>query len=161
MTTRLSPLEPPFAPDVAEDLGKLMPPGIPPLGLFTTVAHNPRVLRRFRRGGLLDPGSISPAQIAATVTGAADDRLWTPREQLILALCDALHARATVCDVLWPLLAATFTPAQIVELVVLAGQYHMVSFTVNALALPLEPMALRFPRAATRPAAATDLPPPA
>ena len=57
--TRLAPLEPPYDTAVAEDLQKLMPPGIPPIGLFRTLAHNPRVLRRVRKGGLLDPGSIS------------------------------------------------------------------------------------------------------
>ena len=37
---------------VAEHLEKLMPPGRAPLALFRTVAHNPRVLGRLRRGGL-------------------------------------------------------------------------------------------------------------
>lgn len=57
--TRLPPCDPPYDPIAAEDLGKLMPPGVPPIRLFRTLAHNPRVLRRVRRGGLLDPGSIS------------------------------------------------------------------------------------------------------
>lgn len=39
-----------------------MPPGVPPLALFRAVAHNPRVLGRMRRGGLLDPGSITVRQ---------------------------------------------------------------------------------------------------
>ena len=178
--TRLAPLEPPYSADVADELARLMPPGMPPLLLFRTVAHNPRVLNRFRRGGLLDPGSISvrereiailrttarcgaeyewgvhvaffaataglgAAEIAATARGAADDPVWSPRERLIVALCDALHERATVCDRLWAALAAELSPAQIVELVVLAGQYHMVSFVTNALAVPLEAAAARFP----------------
>src|SRR6185436_19771343 len=54
---RIPPLAPPYAAAVAEDLEKLMPPGIPPIGLFRTLAHNPRVLRRVRKGGLLDPGA--------------------------------------------------------------------------------------------------------
>ena len=52
---RIEPLSPPFTAPVADDLTKLMPPGVPPLALFRMVAHNPRVLRRMRRGGLLDP----------------------------------------------------------------------------------------------------------
>jgi len=35
---------------------------------------------------------------------------------------------------------------QRIELIVLAGLYHMVSFVTNALALPLEPFAARFPQ---------------
>ncbi len=56
---RIDPADPPFEPRVQEDLDKLMPPGMAPLALFRTLAKNPRVLGRFRRGGLLDPGSIS------------------------------------------------------------------------------------------------------
>lgn len=56
---RVAPLDPPYADPVAEDLGKLMPPGIPPIRLFRTLAHNPRVLRRIRKGGLLDRGAIT------------------------------------------------------------------------------------------------------
>ncbi len=62
MTERIAPLCPPYPEGVAEDLSKLMPPNMAPLALFRTVAHNPRVLRRMRRGGLLDPGSITAAE---------------------------------------------------------------------------------------------------
>ena len=57
--TRIPPCEPPYDPIAAEDFAKIMPPGVPPIRLFRTLAHNPRVLRRVRRGGLLDLGSIS------------------------------------------------------------------------------------------------------
>lgn len=56
--TRLAPLVPPYSPEVAEELARMMPPGVPPIALFRTVAHNPRVLSRWRGGALLDKGSI-------------------------------------------------------------------------------------------------------
>lgn len=56
---RLAPLEPPYPPDVAGELARMMPPGVPPIALFRTVAHNARVLSRWRGGALLDKGSIS------------------------------------------------------------------------------------------------------
>lgn len=56
---RIEPLAPPYDARVVEDLTKLMPPGMEPIALFRVLAKNPRVLRRIRRGGLLDPGSIS------------------------------------------------------------------------------------------------------
>lgn len=59
MTARIEPRSAPYPPEIAEDFERLMPPGFEPLLLFRTVAHNPRVLRRMRRGGLLDPGSIT------------------------------------------------------------------------------------------------------
>jgi len=55
---RLAPLQPPYAPDAAAELAQ-MPADI---ALFRTVAHNPRVLSRWRGGGLLDRGSISLRQ---------------------------------------------------------------------------------------------------
>jgi alkylhydroperoxidase family enzyme len=56
---RLAPAQPPFGPELDDALAKLMPPGVEPLKLFRTLAHNPRVLSRFLAGGLLDRGSIS------------------------------------------------------------------------------------------------------
>ena len=55
---RIIPVEPPYEPESAEELEKIMPPGIEPLKLFRTLAHNPRILRKFRQGSLLDRGSI-------------------------------------------------------------------------------------------------------
>lgn len=59
---RLQPLTAPFAADVAGQLAQMMPPGVPPIALFRQVAHNPRVLERWRGGALLDKGSISLRQ---------------------------------------------------------------------------------------------------
>ena len=56
--SRIKPLNQPYGPEVSEDLTAMMPPGIEPLKLFRTLAHNPRVLRKFRMGNLLDRGSI-------------------------------------------------------------------------------------------------------
>ena len=54
---RVPPVDPPYSDEVLASFRKLMPPGMEPLRLFRTLAHNPRVLRRIQRGGLLDPGS--------------------------------------------------------------------------------------------------------
>lgn len=59
MSPRIAPAEPPFAPDIQAAFDAIMPPGVPPLTLFTTLARAPRVYERFRNGGLLDKGSIS------------------------------------------------------------------------------------------------------
>ncbi len=180
MTARIAPLDPPFAPDIRKALDAIMPPGVPPLVLFTTLARNPRVFQRFMAGGLLDKGTISlrereivigratarcrsayewgvhvaffaeaagltPEQIRATVHGAADDPVWTPREALLLRLVDSLHDTAGIDDALWDALERAFSDEQRIELIVLTGFYHMVSFVTNALRLPLEPGAADFP----------------
>jgi alkylhydroperoxidase family enzyme len=78
---RIAPAAPPFDDAVAEDLRKLMPPGMEPLGLFRVLAKNPRVLGRIRRAGLLDPGSITLRQreivILRTTARARAEYEWS------------------------------------------------------------------------------------
>jgi alkylhydroperoxidase family enzyme len=57
-TPRIPTVDPPYSPEVAKDLEKMMPPGFEPLKLFRTLAHNPRILHKFRLSNLLDRGSI-------------------------------------------------------------------------------------------------------
>jgi 4-carboxymuconolactone decarboxylase len=56
---RVDPVTPPFAPDLQAVFDNIMPPGIPPLALFTTLARVPRIYDRFRAGNLLDSGPVS------------------------------------------------------------------------------------------------------
>ena len=56
---RVAPVAPPFSPDLQAVFDKIMPPGVPPLSLFTTLARVPRVYDKFRAGGLLDRGPVS------------------------------------------------------------------------------------------------------
>ncbi|MFZ6679379.1 carboxymuconolactone decarboxylase family protein [Undibacterium sp. Tian12W] len=56
---RIAPLEPPYDIDVEQAFTRIMPPGMPPLTLFRTQAHNKRVLLRMFAGNLLDKGEIS------------------------------------------------------------------------------------------------------
>lgn len=56
---RVEPVSPPFAPDLQAVFDRIMPPGIPPLRLFTTLARVPRIYERFRAGSLLDRGPVS------------------------------------------------------------------------------------------------------
>lgn len=62
MPVRIAPAEPPFPSDVQARLDRIMPPGVPPLVLFTTLARSPRVFERFMAGGLLDRGSLTMRQ---------------------------------------------------------------------------------------------------
>lgn len=56
---RINPLEPPYPAELEQAFQRIMPPGMAPLKLFRTQAHNPRVLQRMFAGNLLDPGSLS------------------------------------------------------------------------------------------------------
>jgi alkylhydroperoxidase family enzyme len=88
---------------------------------------------------------VGPEEISATVTEGAEASCWCPRERLIIRLVDQLHDTSTVDDNLWGDLSAAFSDEQILELIMLAGFYHMVSFVANAARLPPEPYAERFP----------------
>ncbi len=59
---RISPAEPPFEPQIAAALERIMPAGVPPLVLFRTMARSPRVFARMFAGALLDKGPLSLRQ---------------------------------------------------------------------------------------------------
>jgi alkylhydroperoxidase family enzyme len=180
---RIRPLEPPYDDEVARTLSRLMPPGIEPIRIFRTLAHNHAILEKMLRGlgtYLLNYGTVDPLereiviaratalcgaeyewgvhiaffgrrlglseeQITSTVHGSPSDACWTERQSLVMRLVDELHETARVSDALWDSLEALWTPAQLIELIAIAGQYHAISFLVNGLRVELEEGAPRFP----------------
>ena len=79
------------------------------------------------------------AAVFADAAGVDADALWTgrdngfdPRQRLLVQMCDELHETATVSDELWAQLRAGWPDDQLVELVCLAGFYHLVSYACNA-----------------------------
>jgi alkylhydroperoxidase family enzyme len=58
---------------------------------------------------------------------------------------DQLHATCDLDDPLWAELKRVFSDTAIIEIVMLAGFYRTVSYLTNALRLPLEHYAARFP----------------
>src|SRR5438067_11965158 len=65
IAARLTPLDPPYEPDIARTLERMMGgAGVEPLALFRTVAHNPHVLDKFRSTGsyLLNFGTLDPRE---------------------------------------------------------------------------------------------------
>jgi alkylhydroperoxidase family enzyme len=57
--SRVETVQPPYPPELQKVLDGIMPPGVPPLVLFTTLARVPRIWDRFRAGSLLDRGPVS------------------------------------------------------------------------------------------------------
>src|SRR6267142_4897452 len=51
---RIAPAEPPYDPPITAELARIMPPGVPPLVLFRTLARSPRIFAKMFAGGLLD-----------------------------------------------------------------------------------------------------------
>ena len=57
-TARMEPAKPPFGEAIQTVLDRLMPSGVPPLALFTTLARSERAFSRFMAAGLLDKGPV-------------------------------------------------------------------------------------------------------
>jgi alkylhydroperoxidase family enzyme len=93
------------------------------------------------------PLGLTDAQIAATVNGGADDAAWSASDALLIELADELYDTATVSDELWAKLAASFAEDQLLELLVTAGWYRLISYVINAAGVQREPWAARFPAA--------------
>jgi alkylhydroperoxidase family enzyme len=62
MTARIAPAQPPFPAEIQAALDKIMPPGKPPLVLFSTLARDPRLFGKFFSAGLLDRGHLTLRQ---------------------------------------------------------------------------------------------------
>lgn len=88
---------------------------------------------------------LDEAQAYAIVHGDASDDAWSPDEALLIRACDALHERVDIDDELWTELRSAFSEEALMEVLMLAGFYRTVSYLTNALRLPLEPFAARFP----------------
>lgn len=180
MTARIAPAQPPFPAEIQQRFDRIMPKGLPPLTLFTTLARDERLFARFSGGNLLGPGhltlrqreividritalsgseyewgvhiaffgktaELTEAQIRSLVKTGANDPVWTEEERALLRACDQLHTSCDLDDECWQALRAHFSEEAILEILMLAGFYRMVSYLTNALRLPLESYAARFP----------------
>jgi alkylhydroperoxidase family enzyme len=159
---------------------RIMPPGVPPLVLFTTLARDQRLYERFHNAGLLDKGNLTlrqreividritalsgseyewgvhiaffakragldEAMQRSLVHGGADDACWTAEDRLLILACDQLHRHCDLNDGIWVELRGVFSENALIEILMLAGFYRTVSYLTNALRLPLEVHAARFP----------------
>ena len=91
----------------------------------------------------------TPAQLHSTVHGSADDGCWSSEDRLVILVADRLHDTNRIDDALWEELAAQFKSEQLVELIMLAGLYHAVSYMVNATGVRHEAFAPKFPTRAS------------
>ncbi len=89
--------------------------------------------------------SLSTGQIASLTHGSADDACWTDeRDRLLIRAADALHDHATINDPLHDQLVAVFTEPELLDIYMLCGWYHAISYAANAAGVDLEPGAPTF-----------------
>ncbi len=84
-------------------------------------------------------------QLAATAAGPADDQAFSSRDALLVRLADQLHDTCEISDDLWTALAELFRPDQLLELVIIAGWYRLLSYVINSARIERERWGARFP----------------
>jgi alkylhydroperoxidase family enzyme len=87
----------------------------------------------------LDAGLTADEVAAVTGDGAAESPGWSEADAALLRAADELHADAHIGDGTWALLAGRWSEAQLIELCMVVGQYHLVAFTLNSLGVQREP----------------------
>lgn len=151
------------------------------LNLFATLAHHPRLLKRWAAFGglLLFGGELTDRDRellilrtsantdadyewshhqglgqAAGLTQAEIDRVfdgpgadgWSDQDRTILNAADELHHDGRIGDATWEALSRRCTTAQLIEIPMVVGQYHLVAFTVRSLGIEREAGSTGFPR---------------
>jgi 4-carboxymuconolactone decarboxylase len=91
------------------------------------------------------PLGLSDEQLVASVSGSADDPVWSAHDSLLIRLADELHDGSHVSDEVWTALSARFGDDQLLELVITAGWYRLLSYVINAVRIEPETWAARFP----------------
>jgi alkylhydroperoxidase family enzyme len=90
-------------------------------------------------------GGLSWDQVASLTHGSHRDPCWeTDRDRLLICLVDALHDHSSLPDPLFDELISNFEEAQVLDLTMLCGWYHAISFTARGARVPLEAGAPRF-----------------
>jgi alkylhydroperoxidase family enzyme len=175
---RLAPVPRDERPEATEEVLRAMraavgDPDGPDLNLFATLAHHPRLLKRWSAfgGTLLFRGEL-PARdrellilrtawncqvryewahhvplahaagvddaTVAQVQAGPDAAGVTTADATLLRAADELHHDQVIGDGTWAALAERYDPAQLVELCMVVGQYHMVAFAARSLGVQLE-----------------------
>jgi len=92
---------------------------------------------------------LGRAQLISLSHGSPDDACWTDeRDRLLISAVDALHDSSDVPEPLWGQLAAEFSEDELLDLLMLCGWYHAISFAARAVRLELESWAPTFTAAA-------------
>jgi alkylhydroperoxidase family enzyme len=181
--TRIEPVQPPYEPDVAEQLEAMMPPGVPPILLFRTFVRNLPMTAAMAGWGGYELGKrlsltmrdreiiidrscarcgceyewgvhvaffsgragLSGPQVSSLTHGDSADACWVQeRDRLLIEAADDLHDTADIPDAMWERLSSEFSDSQALDILLLCGWYHAISFVANGARVALEDGAPRF-----------------
>ncbi|HJP74419.1 MAG TPA: carboxymuconolactone decarboxylase family protein [Pseudonocardiaceae bacterium] len=83
---------------------------------------------------------LTADQIVSLTSGSSADPCWSDeRDRVLLDAADSLHEGNDIDDELWARLAGQFGPEQLLDVLMLCGWYHAISFTARATRLAPEP----------------------
>lgn len=86
-----------------------------------------------------EKAGLDAEQLASLATGRPEDECWNASDRAVIAAVDELHATFDLSDRTWSDLVAASSEDAALEVVLLCGWYHAISFAVRSLRLPLEP----------------------
>ena len=170
---RISPIEK-LTPELQEIMGGgINSPAGTPLNIFGTIAHHPRLLKRFMNfAGLFLNKGLLPAREREIVilrvgwncqsvyefgqhtiigqrvglslseidalTKKFDADAWSNRDAALIAMADDLCFDNCVSEATWNLLTADWKEDELIELVMVAGTYRLVSGFLNTMGVELD-----------------------
>lgn len=86
-----------------------------------------------------EKAGLTSEQIDSLATGDPADDCWERADAALLRAVDELHATYDLSDETWDGLLGAVGEDGALDVLLVCGWYHAISFTVRALRLPLEP----------------------
>ena len=87
---------------------------------------------------------LTGERLHATVAGNGESPCWSKRERLLVEFADSLHDRSDIDDALWERMRGFWSEEQILELAMLAGLYHAISYVIRVARIECEDYGARF-----------------
>jgi len=88
---------------------------------------------------------MSEEDLNGTYSRSGNDPQWDGAYALLVRMVDELHDTGAIDDGLWSALSARWTEEQLLDLLVLAGWYHVISYVANGARVEREDWARAFP----------------
>ncbi|GGR62780.1 hypothetical protein GCM10010197_32600 [Nocardioides luteus] len=86
-----------------------------------------------------EKAGLDAAQLTSLARGLPTDGCWDGADRAVLEAVDELHSTFDLADDTWTRLVDVVGEDGALDLVLVCGWYHAISFAVRALRLPLEP----------------------
>ena len=96
--------------------------------------------------GFAAKAGFTSEQISDTCSDSPNAGIWSSEQLLLMQLVDEFNQTATLSDEVWVELRERLSEEQLIEVIMLAGLYHAVSFVVNGLRIEHEKFAPSFPK---------------